>query len=155
MNTAVRLLIACGLAAALPVQAYCIQNDLRNREVFVEQEPLKNKLREDRELRLALKPGQRHCCRNLDCNPGGRSESTVEFVVTVLGEPSYLCAPELVKTVKVTGDGLMRVLPNPNTRSQLSPYIVRIRSGEKDLTGPRGIPCLEMKNPESKKKGKS
>jgi hypothetical protein len=46
--------------------------------------------------------------------------------------------------VKVTGDGLMRVLRNPY-KSELSPYIVRIRSGEKDLTGPRGVTCLEKK----------
>ena len=132
-----------GLAGS-PAGAYCIHNQLRDREVFVEQERLKDKLREDRILRVTLKPGEQHCCRNLDCNPGGRSESTVGLLVKVMGEPAYVCAPENVETVKVTGDGLLRVLHNPY-KSQLSPYIVRIRSGEKDLTGPRGVPCLEPK----------
>lgn len=143
MRFAFPLLLAA-IAAAPAAHAYCLENQLKDREVFVEQEQLKDRLREDRVLRVSLKPGQRHCCRNLDCNPGGRSESTVELRVTVLGEPSYLCAPELVQTVKVTGDGLLRVLNNPY-KTQLSPYIVRIRSGEKDLTGPRGVPCLEPK----------
>ena len=107
--------------------AYCLQNELKDRDVFVEQAQLKDSLREDQILRLALKPGQKHCCRNLSCNPGGRSESTVELYVTVLGEPEYQCAPEKVQTVKVTGDGLLRIQRNPY-KSQLSPYIVRIRS---------------------------
>ena len=144
MRSTTALLFGAAFAAALPAGAYCLQNDLKDREVFVEQEALKDKLREDRILRVSLKPGQRHCCRNLDCNPGGRSESTVELYVTVLGEPEYQCAPERVQTVKVTGDGLVRIQRNPY-KSALSPYIVRIRSGQKDLTGPRGVTCLEKK----------
>jgi hypothetical protein len=144
MRLPIALPLACGLAAALPAGAYCLQNDLKDREVFVEQEQLKDRLREDRILRVALKPGQRHCCRNLDCNPGGRSESTVELHVTVLGRPEYKCAPEKVQTVKVTGDGLLRIQRNPY-KSELSPFIVRIRSGQRDLTGPRGVTCLEKK----------
>jgi hypothetical protein len=136
-------LLACGLAAALPAGAYCIENELRDREVYVEQEPLKG-MREGRELRLALKPGKKHCCRNLDCNPGGRSESTVELTVKVLGQPEYLCAPEKVQTVKVTGDGYLRIQHNPR-KSELSPYIVRIRSGEKNVTPPSGVTCLARK----------
>lgn len=144
MKSCLALLLACGLAAVGEARAYCIQNELGNRDVFVEQDELKDKLREDRMLRLLLKPGQKECCRNLACNPGGRSESTVELHVTVLGEPEYKCAPEKVETVKITGDGLMRIQRNPY-KSQLSPYIVRIRSGQKDLTGPRGVTCLEKK----------
>src|SRR5688500_19181181 len=134
---------ACGVAQAPEARAYCIHNDA-DREVYVEQARLKSYLREGNELKVTLKPGEKHCCRNLDCNPGGRSESTVELRVTVLGEPAYLCAPERVETVKVTGDGLLRVQHNPR-KSQLSPYIVRIRSGQKDLTGPRGVTCLETR----------
>jgi hypothetical protein len=144
MRPATAFLLASGLAAAPTAGAYCLQNELPNRDVFVEQAQLKDSLREDQILRLALKPGQKHCCRNLSCNPGGRSESTVELYVTVMGEPEYQCAPEKVQTVKVTGDGLLRVQRNPY-KSELSPYIVRIRSGEKDLTGPRGVTCLQKK----------
>ena len=144
MRLATASMLACGLAATLPAGAYCLQNELKDRSVFVEQAQVKNSLREDRILRLALKPGQKHCCRNLDCNPGGRSESTVELYVTVMGEPEYQCAPEKVETVKVTGDGLLRVQRNPY-KSELSPFIVRIASGQKDLTGPRGVTCLEKK----------
>lgn len=135
------LLLACGTAIAAPAHAYCIHNELRDREVFVEQEQHKEKLREDRILRVTLKPGQRRCCRNLDCNPGGRDESIVNLSITILGKPEYYCVSEGDEYVKVTGDGTIRVLPNPR-RSSL-PYIVRIRSGVKDLTGPRGLPCAE------------
>ena len=139
------LFAACLAAAAFDAGAYCIHNELRDRDIFVEQAQLKDSLREDRILRVSLKPGQNHCCRNLSCNPGGRSESTVDLMVTVMGQPSYICAPETVGTrVTITGDGTMRVMHNPR-KSQLSPYIVRIRSGQKDLTGPAGVPCLEPK----------
>jgi hypothetical protein len=144
MRILARMFPALLLAAALPAGAYCLQNELKDRDVFVEQAQLKDSLREDRILRLSLKPGQKECCRNLSCNPGGRSESTVELHVTILGEPNYLCAPEKVQTVKVTGDGLVRIQRNPY-KSELSPYIVRIRSGQKDLTGPRGVTCLVKK----------
>lgn len=144
MRIATALVLAGGLAAASPAAAYCLRNDLGDRDVYVEQAQLKDSLREDRILRVTLKPGERHCCRNLACNPGGRSESTVDLFVTVLGEPAYLCAPERVKRVTITGDGLLRVQRNPR-KSQLAPYIVRIRSGQKDLTGPSGVPCLETK----------
>lgn len=143
MRILTRMLPGALLAAALPAGAYCLENELRNRDVYIEQARLKG-MREDRELRLALKPGQKHCCRNLDCNPGGRSESTVELSVKVLGEPEYVCAPEKVETVKITGDGYLRIQHNPR-KTELSPYIVRIRSGQKDLTGPRGVTCLEKK----------
>ena len=144
MRTIVPLLLGCLASVALPARAYCLHNELKDRDVFVEQDQLKDKLREDRVLRVSLKPGQKHCCRNLDCNPGGRSESTVELHVTVMGQPEYRCAPERVQTVKVTGDGLVRILRNPY-KSELSPFIVRIRSGDKDLTGPRGVTCLRKK----------
>ena len=135
---------ACALTLAPAARAYCIQNELKDRDVYVEQMQLKSVLREGNELKLALKPGQKHCCRNLDCNPGGRSESTVELRVTVLGEPAYVCGPEKVKSVTVTGDGLMRIQRNPK-KTELSPYIVRVASAQKDLTGPSGVTCLATK----------
>jgi hypothetical protein len=138
------LLLGAALAAGLPAGAYCLHNELNDRDVFVEQGRLLSELREGRELRVTLKPGEKHCCRNLDCNPGGRSESTVELFVTVMGKPEYKCAPERVEGVKITGDGLLRVQRNAH-KSELSPYVVRIRSGQKDLTGPRGVTCLEKK----------
>ena len=138
------LLLASGLACALPAGAYCLHNELKGRDVYIEQERLKAELREGKELRVTLKPGDKHCCRNLDCNPGGRSESTTELMVTVLGEPAYQCAPEKTNSVKITGDGVLRVQANPY-KSELSPYIVRIRSAQKDLTGPRGVTCLQKK----------
>ena len=144
MRVLTRMLLGLSLAGALPANAYCLQNELKDRDVFVEQAQVKDSLREDRILRLALKPGQKECCRNLSCNPGGRSETTVELYVTVLGQPEYKCAPERLETVKITGDGLLRIQRNQH-RSELSPYVVRIRSGEKDLTGPRGVTCLEKK----------
>ena len=64
--------------------------------------------------------------------------------MTVMGKPEYKCAPERVEGVKITGDGLLRVQRNAH-KSELSPYVVRIRSGQKDLTGPRGVTCLEKK----------
>ena len=76
MKFSLVLLVAGGMAATTAAHAYCIQNELGNRDVFIEQDQLKDKLREDRMLRLVLKPGQKECCRNLACNPGGRSEST-------------------------------------------------------------------------------
>ena len=144
MKVRLVFLLAFVLGAAADAHAYCVQNELPNRDVFVEQAQLKDNLREDQILRIALKPGQKHCCRNLSCNPGGRSESTVELYVTVMGEPEYQCAPEKLQTVKVTGDGLLRVQKNAY-KSELSPFVVRIRSGEKDLTGPRGVTCLQKK----------
>jgi hypothetical protein len=137
------LLAAACLAAALPAQAYCIHNQLANREISVEQAPVKDKLREDRALSVRLGPGKTHCCRNLDCNPGGRSESVVTLWVTVLGEPEYTCSfAEGFRDLKVTGDGTVRVQHNPRHPRSSVPYIVRIRSGQKDLTGPSGLSCF-------------
>ena len=151
-------------AAALPAGAYCIHNQLRDREIFIEQAPVKDKLREDRTLAVKLGPGKTHCCRNLDCNPGGRSESIVTLWIKVLGaprsgsqapEPEYTCSfAEGYRDLKVTGDGTVRVQHNPRHPKSSVPYIARIRSGEKDLTGPAGLSCLPPpppKDPREKK----
>ncbi len=148
------LALAC-LWASLPAEAYCIHNQLRDRTVFVEQEPVKDKLREDRTLSMKLGPGKTHCCRNLDCNPGGRSESVVTLWITVLGELEYTCSfAEGYRDLKVTGDGEVRVHHNPRHPKSSVPYIVRIRSGQKDLTGPAGLSCRPPpppKDPREKK----
>ena len=150
------LLALLGLAATLPAQAYCIHNQLRDRDILVEQAPMKDKLREGRELSVRLAPGKTHCCRNLDCNPGGRSESVVTLWIAVAGEPEYKCGfAEGYRDLKVTGDGTVRVQHNPRHPGKSSiPYIVRIRSGEKDLSGPAGLSCFPPpppKDPREKK----
>lgn len=143
------LAAAAFLLAAGAAHGYCIHNQLGDRSVLVEQEPHPEKLREDRTLRVTLKPGERKCCRNLDCNPGGRDESITQLAVTILGEPAYYCASEGDEYVKVTGDGLLRIMPNP--RKSSLPYIVRVRTPSKDLTGPRGLPCKEsLRTPKGK-----
>ena len=44
--------------------------------------------------------------------------------------------------VKVTGGGTLRIMRNPRSRSAY-PYVVRVRTHDKDLTGPRGLVCPE------------
>ena len=143
-----RLVGTLSLAALLAVpgaaQAYCIHNQLRDRDVAVQQVGLKDKLREDRILSRLLKPGERTCCQNLDCNPGGRPESVVELALVIQGEPQYFCGHvEGSNVVKVTGDGSIRVMHNPRHPKSSVKYITRIRSGQKDLTGPTGLACRE------------
>jgi hypothetical protein len=63
------LAFACA-AAALQAQAYCIHNQLRDRDIFIEQEPVKDKLREDRTLSMKLGPGKTALLpATSDCNP--------------------------------------------------------------------------------------
>jgi hypothetical protein len=144
--------LAAGLAASAQAQAYCVYNQLKDREVAVEQEAHPDRLRNERRFRATLKPGQSQCCKfhALDCNPGGRNNSVVNLAIRIGGAPAYECGfPEGAEpNVKVTGAGTVRVLPNPRTTSSY-PYIVRVRTHDrKDLTGPRGLAC-----PESKTKG--
>jgi hypothetical protein len=145
------LLAACLLGAA-QAQAYCVHNQLKDREVGIEQEQHPDKLRDDRRFKATLKPGQSRCCKfyNLDCNPGGRDNSVTNLAIRITGTPVYECGfPQGAEpNVKVTGAGTVRILPNP--RASASPYIVRIRTHDrKDLTGPRGLAC-----PEAPTKGK-
>ena len=144
--------LAAGLAFTGGAHAYCVQNQLKDRDVTVEQEGHPDRLRDERRFRATLKPGQSQCCKvhSLDCNPGGRDNSVVNLAIRIPGEPAYECGfPEGAEpNVKVTGAGTVRVLPNPRTSSQY-PYIVRVRTQDrKDLTGPRGLTC-----PASKPKG--
>ena len=148
------LLLPAALAA--PAHAYCINNLLVDRTVRVVQDPHPDRLREDRILDWTLKPGERRCCsgRNLDCNPSGRRESIVRLAITIAGEPGYQCgtAEGNETRVKVTGGGLVRIMDNPRHTPGGSPYIVRVRTHDKDITGPRGLQCPEIKNPPAKGK---
>ena len=139
-------LVALGVAAT--AQAYCVQNELRDRSVVVEQEPHPDPLRRDRTFRHTLGPGEKQCCRfhDLDCNPGGRQNSTLNLSVRIPGTPEYACGfPAGAEPfVTVTGGGTMRVVPNSRRKSAI-PYVVRIRTHDrKDLTGPRGLACPEL-----------
>jgi hypothetical protein len=147
------LLLAAALAVALPAQAYCVHNPLTDRVVRVDQEPHPDKLRDERAFRLELKPGEKRCCNfhNLDCNPLGRQNSVVSLAVLIPGEPTYACGyPEGTEpNVKVTGGGTLRIVKNPRNRSAF-PYVARVRTHDKDLTGPRGLVCPEYQ-PKGKK----
>ena len=138
-----RLAVAIFASAAIPAQAYCVHNQLKDRHVRVEQAPHSDKLRDERAFRKILRPGERQCCsrRNLDCNPEGRRDSIVSLVVTIEGEPAYHCGyPEGDEpNVKVTGGGTVRIQANP--RRSAYPYIIRVSTHDKDITGPRGLAC--------------
>jgi hypothetical protein len=145
MKTASSLLLACLFPLSLPAGAWCVQNELKEREVYVEQERIKNYLREGEEYKHTFKPGEKQCCFNLNCNPGGRPESTVNLSVRVLGDPPYVCgAPEGSSTIKVAGNGTLRVVNNPRPKSAF-PYAVKIRSNDREVFGPNGLQCLKPK----------
>jgi hypothetical protein len=146
------IMLAAGLAGCAQAQAYCVHNQLKDREITVEQEAHPDRLRDERRFRATLRPGQSQCCKfhALDCNPGGRNNSVVNLAIRISGEPAYECGfpAGTEPNVKVTGAGTVRVMPNPRASSS-SAYIVRVRTHDrKDLTGPRGLAC-----PESKSKG--
>jgi len=46
--------------------------------------------------------------------------------------------------VKVTGGGTVNVVPNPKKGSAL-PYVVRVRTQDRDVSGPSGVACNEKK----------
>lgn len=146
------LAVLIATAAAAQAHAYCVYNQLADRTVSVEQEQHPEALRNERRFHAMLAPGERRCCRfhDLDCNPEGRNDSVVNLAITIRGEPPYECGfPQGAEpNVKVTGGGTVRVLRNPRTRSPV-PYIVRVRTHNHDLTGPRGLAC-----PAAKTKGK-
>lgn len=147
-----RLALALALAVAAPAHAYCVHNQLTDREVRVEQERHPDALRNDRRLRATLKPGESRCCpfHRLDCNPRGRNNSVVNLAITIPGQPAYECGfPEGAEpNVKVTGAGTIRIVRNP--RQSTHPYIVRVRTHDRqELTGPKGLAC-----PATRSKGK-
>jgi hypothetical protein len=145
-----RLLLACVIAAAtLPAHAYCVYNQLKTRDIRVVQEPHPDALRHERRLMVTLAPGERRCCafHNLDCNPGGRENAVVNLAITIPGEPAYQCGfpAGSEPNVKVTGSGTVRILPNPRYSRSAWPYIVRVRTRDRqDITGPRGLACPQI-----------
>ena len=146
MRWIVLCILVCVTAEA---RAYCIHNQLADHEVRVEQEEHPDALRNDRRMRVTLKPGESKCCQfhELDCNPLGRNNSVVKLEIVVPGTPSYECSPPGPdRAIKVTGTGTIRIQPNPKKKSA-NPYIVRIGTADKDLTGPAGVACQE---PQSK-----
>jgi hypothetical protein len=127
--------------------AYCIHNQLKDREVTIEQDEHPDPMRNDRRMKTAIAPGGKVCCdfHQLDCNPTGRENGLVGLRTSVAGQPEYLCAFDRREPfLKVTGAGTIRIQPNPRRSS--NPYIARIYTREgKDLTGPRGLACTESK----------
>ena len=140
------------LAACAQAHAYCIHNQLKDREVSIEQDEHPDPMRNDRRMKTTIAPGGKVCCdfHQLDCNPTGRENGLVGLRTSVSGQPEYLCAFDRREPfLKVTGAGTIRILRNPRSRSP-NPYIVRIRTQDRhDLTGPKGLAC-----PATKTKGK-
>ena len=146
------------LFASAEARAYCVYNQLMDREVVVTQETHPDSLRNDRRFQATLKPGASQCCafHRLDCNPEGRDNSVVNLSITIPGKPVYECGfPEgSAPNVKVTGAGTVRIMMNPRTKSSI-PYIVRIRTHDRqDLTGPKGLVCPEEPKPKEVPKPK-
>jgi hypothetical protein len=151
------IVAALALFASAQAQAYCIHNETKDRDVKVEQAEHPDPIRNDRRMQATVKPGETKCCdfHQLDCNPGGRNNSVVEMSFWLPGEPEYECSvPQgTASKVKVTGAGTIRFQPNPKKQSAY-PYIMRLRTHDKDLTGPSGVSCSELKKKPEATKGK-
>ncbi len=144
---------AAACVTCIPAAAFCVHNDLKDRDVSVNQEEHPDWRRNDSRFQKSLKPGTKACCeaKSLDCNPNGRMNSLVGLEVLVhAGEPPLKCGPAAeprkARLVKVMGAGTLRVVPNPRHDPKAatghSPYIVRIWSHDnQDITGPAGLPC--------------
>jgi len=76
--------LAC-LAPALPASAYCIYNELPNRDVHI----ARDSDRGGGGMNLTLKPKDKFCCtpKDTECNPEGKVTSNVDIAITVLGTP--------------------------------------------------------------------
>ena len=73
------------------------------------------------------------------------------LAIRVVGEPEYVCgAPEGSETIKVTGNGAVRIVHNPRPKSAF-PYAIRIRSNDREVFGPMGLQCLVPKAAPAKK----
>ena len=135
-------LLAC-LVPVLPAGAYCIHNELKGRDVRVAGE-----LGRKASLDIVVKSGDKYCCnpKDLDCNPEGKITANVDLAITILGSPEYACGirDRSGALVKVTGGGSVRVVNNPKS-SSANPYVVRVRTQDRDVSGPSGVACNESK----------
>lgn len=147
-------LLLLWLAAAPGAYAWCVANQLKVRDVRVDQDDHPERDRQGREARLTLPPGERFCCKvkDLDCNPLRRVDSFVQLTIRVPGEPVYECGfPAGAEPgVTITGGSSARIVENPRyPRRSSIPYLLRIRTQDgHDSTGPAGLPC-----PPARKKG--
>ena len=134
-------ILAC--IAVLPASAYCINNELKGRDVRIERDNTRGGA-----MDLVLKPGDKYCCtpKDTECNPEGKITSNVDLSITILGTPQYACGinDRGGYLVKVTGGGSVRVTDNPKKGSAL-PYVVRVRTQDRDVSGPSGVVCNEKK----------
>jgi hypothetical protein len=144
----------CALAAPRHALAYCIHNELKDRTLAALQDPHPEGMREKSILKATIKPGANTCCayKNLDCNPGGKPLSVVDYTLTVEGEPAYQCGVPRGnvpgRVVKIPGDGVVRIQPNPRFDPKVkdaalgTPFVARIWGPDgKDISGPAGLPC--------------
>ncbi len=145
MKASIAAIITC-LAPAFGAHAYCIHNDIKGRDIRAVQEPHPSGLRDKRTLDVVIKPGEKSCCdaKNLDCNPEGKITANVGIMVSILGEPAYACGINQAagRIVKVTGGGSIHVVANPKP-SATNPFIARVRTQDRDITGPSGLACNE------------
>ena len=134
--------LAC-LAPVLPASAYCINNELKGRDVRIERDNSKGPA-----MDLVLKGGDKFCCqpKDTECNPEGKITANVDLAISVLGNPTYACGvnDRGAPLVKVTGGGTVRIANNPKKGSAL-PYVVFVRTQDRDVSGPSGVACNEKK----------
>jgi hypothetical protein len=148
MRTLIATLVLA--AASGTANAYCIYNDTRDREVSLKQELHPDALRDERKINTTVAAGKHICCevKQLDCNPEGSVNSSVNFDVHIEGEPIYACVmPEGAKQMKVPSAGTVRILANPRKGSAF-PYVVRMTNASGgDITPPNGVNCFEWRPP--------
>ena len=136
-------LLAAMLAPTLSAHAYCIHNEIQGRDVRVVRDITKGSL-----LDTVLKPGEKYCCssKDLDCNPEGKITATVGVDITIAGDPAFRCGilDRSGTSVNLTGGGTARVVNNPRKASAI-PYVVRVRTQDRDVSGPSGLACQEYK----------
>ena len=133
-------LAAC-LIPALPASAYCVHNEIQGRDVRITRDNSRGQA-----LDMVLKPGDKFCCapKDTDCNPEGKITANVDLDLTIQGQPAYVCGISGTSQVRVTGGGTIRVVNNPKT-SSANPYVIRVRTQDRDVSGPSGVACTQKK----------